>query len=88
MANLCIKQKFVFFSGPNELSWNKVAIHAGDLVWNEQSGLEQSRSVKSHKIHPDYQPNDGFPVNDLCLLTLDKGFEFKDNITAIGKLNF
>ena len=74
----------------DDLLWKDTKIIAAELVysWNTTGLLEQARSVKSHKIHPDYQPNDGFPVNDLCLLTLDKGFEFRDNITAIGKSNF
>ena len=61
--------------------WNETTIIAAELVWNQNEGVEQARSVKSHKIHPGFYF--GGTENDICLLELDLDFDFNGNVSAI-----
>ena len=70
----------------DDLLWKDTKIIAAELVysWNTTGLLEQARSVKSHKIHPDYDISDpATPVNDICLLELDSDLDFNGNVPAI-----
>ena len=60
-------------------------IVAGELDSVHTSGLEQFRTVKSIKIHPNYNSN-VFPYNqhDICLLTLDEPLELNENVNKIN----
>ena len=65
----------------NGLLWNETTIIAAELEFSWNSGIEQARSVKSHKIHPDFDSNTR--ENDICLLELDLDFDFNGNVSAI-----
>ena len=63
---------------------SRYMIVAGELDSVHTSGLEQFRTVKSIKIHPNYNSN-VFPYNqhDICLLTLDSPLVFNENVNRI-----
>ena len=65
----------------NGLLWNETTIIAAELVRNQNEGVEQARSIKSHKIHPDF--HFGSTADDICLLELDLDFDFNGNVSAI-----
>ena len=56
-------------------------IVAGELDVMADSGLEQTKSTKSYMMHPEYNA-DTF-TNDICLLTVDSGFTFNEQVKAI-----
>ena len=64
-----------------EVGWEDLTIVAGELDLLETSGFEQIRHIKSHVIHPGYDPTT--LQNDICLLTLDTPLEFNENAKSI-----
>ena len=73
-----------------EQDWGKwpyiyTKIVAGELDLKVSSGLEQTRWVKSHTIHPDYNKATFPPLqHDICLLTLDSPLELNRNVRRIN----
>ena len=69
------------FELENGLLWNETTIIAAELEYGYPGQVEQARSVKSHKIHPDFQHFS--TENDICLLELDLDFDFNGNVSTI-----
>ena len=72
------------FELENGLLWNETTIIAAELEYGYPGQVEQVRSVKSHKIHPDFdQYGIAEIVNDICILELDLDFDFNGNVSTI-----
>ena len=72
------------FELENGLLWNETTIIAAELEYGHVGQVEQARSVKSHKIHPDFDlSNADTIVNDICILEPDLDFEFNGNVSTI-----
>ena len=67
----------------NGLLWNETTIIAAELEYGYPGQVEQVRSVKSHKIHPDFDTGNAEIVNDICILELDLDFDFNGNVSTI-----
>ena len=72
------------FEVENGLLWNETTIIGAELEYGYSGLVEQVRSVRSHKIHPDFDlGNTDTIVNDICILELDLDFDFNGNVSAI-----
>ena len=65
----------IFEDTPYNTTWFEVI--AGELIFSEDSGLEQRSKIYSYLIHPDYSINPA--TNDICLLYLENGLDFSGN---------
>ena len=62
----------IFEDTPYDTTWFQII--AGDLIFSDNSGLEQRSKIKDYLIHPDYSINPA--TNDICLLYLETKLDF------------
>ena len=82
-AHCCDKIESPKFTNKDKeiIGWSDTIIVAGILNELSESESKQSKIVKSHIMHPDYDKSTH--QNDICLLTLDSPFTFDDHVDKI-----